>query len=444
MRLDLVHLYKHLHFTNFTHPIVLEALKKWAEEEGWEVRVLVCREKELDLATDAQVIGFSVYTMTAPAAYRLAESFRRQGKIILFGGPHFRGNDTYAEAKGRCDLLAPSISEAQWKNVLRGLAGRTIEARSARPQVIVDRKHSFRYPDGLNQHFQRQRRFQMASVPTSLGCPFQCPFCSPYLKGNYLLRNISAIIDEATGVQGKTIFLSDATFGLSKPFTLELMQRLAPLGKKLLVETTLSRLTDPELIKALAQGGVKWIVVGIESLNLRLNKHGPRRVEEGLRKVIDQVHDKGMLVQGNLICGLDCDGPESFDQLHRFSRTSGLDSIMIDLLTPFPNTPIYAQFRREGRILDDDWEHYDYHHLVYRPLRMNAKQLVDGFLQLYHSLSSWRVIFGKSIQTWREKGWGLESSALVGYHLYNRMDARRKEKAFHQQRNLLVGRGNFL
>lgn len=202
MKLDLVHLYKHLHFTNYAHPLVLEVLKKWAEEEAWEARVLVCREEELNLDTEAEVIGFSVYTMTAPAAYRLAERFRLRGKIILFGGPHFRGPATYAETRGRCDLLAASISEAQWKKVLGDLAAGALRAGRFRPRVIVDRERAFRYPTGVVQDFRGRSRYQIASVPTSLGCPFACPFCSPYLQGTYLLRDIPTIIEETARVGG--------------------------------------------------------------------------------------------------------------------------------------------------------------------------------------------------------------------------------------------------
>ena len=42
------------------------------------------------------------------------------------------------------------------------------------------------------------------------------------------------------------------------------MEALAPLGKKMGVETSLARLKDEEILNAMAVGGVKWLIVGIE------------------------------------------------------------------------------------------------------------------------------------------------------------------------------------
>ena len=53
------------------------ALKIWAESLGWRVRIAVCKEDEVNLATDADLIGFSVYTQTAPAVYRVSDKLRR-------------------------------------------------------------------------------------------------------------------------------------------------------------------------------------------------------------------------------------------------------------------------------------------------------------------------------------------------------------------------------
>ena len=98
MKIELYHILRHFHFTIFVYPIGLDVLKLWAEANGWQTRVLVCRESKVKISNEADVIGISVYTQTAPAAYRLADKFRRQGKVVILGGPHFRGPATYGEA----------------------------------------------------------------------------------------------------------------------------------------------------------------------------------------------------------------------------------------------------------------------------------------------------------------------------------------------------------
>ena len=441
MKIDLYHIHKHLHFTNFAYPIILDVLKTWAESIGWEAHVSVCKESGVDLSTDADVVGISVYTMTAPAAFRLCEKLRRKEKVVILGGPHFRGTDTCGEASAYCDVIVNSICEDRWKNLLQGIANGEILPNRKRVLYIVDKKREFRYPNNFYETFQSQKWYHMSSVPTSLGCPYKCDFCSPYMQGDYILRNIETIYNEVLNANGRSIFLCDSTFGLNKRFTIQLMERLAPLEKKIVVETTLARLNDEDIPDALASGGVKWIIVGIETLALKLKKHGSVDLEDGLKRLIDRVHKRGMLIQGNMICGMDCDGPESFERVYNFIKRSELDSIMIDILTPFPNTKIYHQFQKQGRIFDTNWEHYDYHHLIYRPLRMSADQLINGFIDLYKSLSRTSLLINEAIRVWRDRGLNIESAGSIGFNLYNWRDARKKEKEL--KKNLMHIKGNY-
>ena len=435
MKIDLYHINKHLHLTSFAYPIVLDALKTWAESIGWEARVFVCKESGVDLSSDADVVGISVYTVTAPAAFRLSQKLRRKGKVVILGGPHFRGQETYGEASVHCDVVVNSICENRWKNLLKSIENGEILSKKKRALYIVDNQREFRYPDNFYRTFYSQKWYHMSSVPTSLGCPYHCDFCSPYMQGDYILRNIETICNEVYHANGRTVFLSDATFGMNKPFTIELMKRLAPLEKKILVEMALARLDDDDIQDALAFGGVKWVVVGIETLALKLKKHGSVDLDDGVRRLIDRVHECGMLIQGNIICGMDCDGPESFERIYRFFDKSQLDTIMIGILTPYPNTRIYDLLQRQGRIFDKDWEHYDYHHLVYRPLRMSADQLINGFIDLYKSLSSARFILSEFVRIWRDRGLNIESAIFMGFNLFNRRDARKTETAL--KKNLM-------
>jgi len=61
MKVDLYHLFRHFDFANFVYPITLSVLKVWAESIGHEVRVSVCKEKHVNLSTDADIVGISVY-----------------------------------------------------------------------------------------------------------------------------------------------------------------------------------------------------------------------------------------------------------------------------------------------------------------------------------------------------------------------------------------------
>jgi radical SAM superfamily enzyme YgiQ (UPF0313 family) len=442
MKIDLYHLYRHFDYSNFVRPIVLDVLKLWAESIECEVRVSVCKEGNVNLSTDADIVAISVYTQTAPAAYRLSKKLRQKGKVVILGGPHFRGQNCQ-EAFCHCDVVVNTICEEQWKNLLCNISEGKILPNRQQALSIDDKEHLFRYPNNFYETFKNQKWYQIPSVPTSIGCPYACEFCSAYLQGKYILRDMQTIYNEMAHIKGKLVFICDATFGLNKKFTVELMKAIAPLEKRLMVETTLVRLKDEELLNAMAEGGVKWISVGIETLSLRLNKHGRANLEESLKQVIDNAHERGVVVQGNFICGLDCDGPESFEHIYQYYKNSNLDLIIIGLLTPYPNTRQYYRLQREGRIIDTNWEHYDYQHVVFHPCRMTVDELIDGFIQLYRNITNVRSVYDKARQIYANNGITTHATTMISYNLFEKFDAVRKEKALRRNQEQIAANGLF-
>jgi radical SAM superfamily enzyme YgiQ (UPF0313 family) len=439
MRIDLYHLYRSFHFSKLAYPIVLDVLKVWGRSVGWDARVSVCKEADVDLSTDAAAVGISVYSQTAPAAYRVAAELRRRGKVVILGGPHFRGRSTYEEAAPYCDVIVSSIAEEQWCALLDAIVAGTVRPNRAQPLYIVDAEERFQFPRNFYESLASRRWYQIPTIPTTIGCPYDCDFCSAFMQGKYHLRDVETIRNEVAHAKPRLVVFCDATFGLNKRFTIELMHALAPLDKKIAVEITLGRLRDRELLDALALGGVKWLIVGIETLALKLRKHGTVDLEDGFRRVIDHAHERGMLIQGNFICGLDTDGPESFERIYRYYDRSTLDAIMIGILTPYPDTELHRRLSREGRIFDHDWANYDCHHVVFRPRQMTIDELIDGYVALYRMIRRRRSFFHEIALGWRN-GIRLESAVMVGHNLYQKIDSVKKERLLRENQRAIAAR----
>ncbi|MGV7224525.1 MAG: B12-binding domain-containing radical SAM protein [Nitrospinales bacterium] len=437
MKIDLYQLRREFHFTNFLYPIILDVLKIWAESVGWKTRIDICSESKVNFSTDADVVGISVFTQTAPAAFRVSDKLRKRGKIVILGGPHFRGPATFEEAAAHCDIVVSSICKSQWTHLLRQIAKGSISPIGNKSLFVVDKERQFRYPNNFYDTLKSKKWYQVPTIPTSIGCPYDCSFCSPYLKGHYILREIQTIVNEVSQIRGKVMFFADATFGLKKKFTIALMKALAPMKKMIGIETSLMRLQDAEILDAMAAGGVKWIIVGIETLSKTLKKHGATDLRKTLQYTVRQVHRRGMFIQGNFICGLDCDGPGSFDDISWLCKNINLDSIMVGILTPYPNTRIYEQMLRKGRIIDTNWAHYDYSHIVYRPLKMTIDQLIDGLIQLYEELLNSKLFIKDTLRLYSNSDIRKESSVVVANNAYFSMDAKRKIKAFRKNRQLI-------
>ncbi len=441
MKIDIYHLYRHWDYAVFGYPIIIEVLKLWSRDAGWDARVAVAKEHEVDLDTGADVVAFSIYTQTAPAAYRLARKLRAKGKTVVFGGPHFRGPN-YTEGLPHCDILAVSICRRQWLQTLKDIETGSIRPRNPEcgenARLIEDKEHRFRYPENFHESFKNMKFFHLASIPTALGCPYHCDFCNPYMQGQYLVRDVETIYNEfVRAPRWRPLFLADAATGLNKGHTIQLMKRVAPLKRDILLESTLKRLQDPELLDAFAEGGVKWLTVGLEGFNIKMGKLGAGSLDDNIQRLLDNAHNRGMLVEGNFIIGLDSDGPEVFDNIYEFYERSTLDIIIIDLLTPYPNTALFYDMQRQGRIIDTDWEHYDYHHVVYQPKQMTPERLIDGFTKLYRDLYSTKMMLRNIKSAFTRGTPGNQSICTSLFNFWQRYDAGRKEKALQRNKQTL-------
>ena len=96
-----------------------------------------------------------------------------------------------------------------------------------------------------------------------------------------------------------------------------------------------------------------------------------------------------MSVNGCFILGLDTHTPEIFPDLLEFVRSSGLGEVQYTVLTPFPGTPLYSRFSREGRLLRERfWDACTLFDVNYRPARMSVDELNSGLRWLFENTYS--------------------------------------------------------
>lgn len=425
MKIDIYHLYRNFDYANFVYPLMLEIIKTWTKESEHTVQTYVCKDSKINWNTDADIVAFSVYTQMAPIVYKASERFRQAGKIVILGGPHFNG-PVYQEALDKCDILVSSICKDQWLDLLEQINNKMLETKTLH---LVDEENKFRYPSNLSESVQNMRWYQVISVPTSLGCPYHCDFCSPYNGNKYSPRNIDHIYNELKMMKKKWVFFADATFGFNKKHTLQLLEKIAPLKKNILIETTLGRLNDTDILQAMSKAGVSWISVGIETLSTNMGKLGTKGLDK-FNQIAGQIHELGMLLQCNFICGLDEDNMDSFQNTYDFYEKSDIDLAIIDILTPYPNTSLYKRMVKEGRIINHNWADYNYKNVVFQPRNMKATDLIEGFNQLYYKITRPRFIFKKALRTIRLNGINIRTIIIVLFHIYNVFDFQRKRRYF--------------
>ena len=66
--------------------------------------------------------------------------------------------------------------------------------------------------------------------------------------------------------------------------------------------------------------------------------------------MIKRVHKHGMAIQGGIIFGFDQDTPDIFDATLEKMYEWELDAVEVNILTPYPGTPLFDRLEREERI----------------------------------------------------------------------------------------------
>jgi radical SAM superfamily enzyme YgiQ (UPF0313 family) len=212
-------------------------------------------------------------------------------------------------------------------------------------------------------------RYNRLTVQTQRGCPFRCEFCAASLQisPRYKLKPVDRVISEIRRIKEiwprPFIEFADDNSFVNKTHSKALLRSLAREDVRWFTETDLSVADDPELLGLMRDSGCAQILIGLESTTisaldgLEKNSNWKARQLSKYMAAIARIQSYGISVNGCFILGLDGTGPESFDDVLRFVRDSGLHEVQITIQTAFPATPLYNRLRREGRILRQGaWE----------------------------------------------------------------------------------------
>ena len=345
------------------------------------------------LATyDFDIVGISSFTAKADVMYALADFFRARGTTVVLGGLHCTLLPD--EALEHADAVVAGEGETLWPIVLddwqRG-ALRGIYRNKSFRDVDLGRVPVPRY-DLLD--FERYNRLP---VQTARGCPLDCEFCAASkVFGGYKRKPVANVVRDLRAIKEHVghpfIELADDNTFVDKRWSRELVRAIGEAEVHWFTETDVSVADDPELLDLLAASGCRQVLIGFESpraSSLRgIEAHDWKaRRQPSYRHAIDELQRRGVTVNGCFILGLDDDTPDTFEEVERFVKSSGLMEVQITVLTPFPGTALYRRLRAEGRLLRERyWDRCTLFDVNFVPKQMTVDELEKGLEYLMGAL----------------------------------------------------------
>ena len=347
-----------------------------------------------------QVVGITVHLTFAQRAYELARWFRQRGAKVIFGGLHVLSCPD--EAAPHADAIAVSEGSQVWPEILddveRGTLKKVYRGSYARPYQND--------PAPRRELLPRKSFLTTSSLIATRGCHNRCGFCYLATDGlhmPYQTLDPQRVVEQfqADG-QPYGVFI-DNNLGSKPAYLRELCRALRPIEKIWSAAVSIDVADDPRTVREMALAGCTGVFVGFESLSDQniadAKKKSPRTSDYARRVAI--FHDNGIQVNGSFVLGFDHDGPEVFARTVEWIEQNKLECATFHILTPYPGTPLFAQMKREGRLLHQNWTLYDTANVVFRPKRMTCRQLMDGYAWCYQRLFSHASIWRRRPRDWR-------------------------------------------
>ncbi|MCX8107911.1 MAG: B12-binding domain-containing radical SAM protein [Verrucomicrobiae bacterium] len=415
---------RHLNiFSQFTLPrlgsFILAGL---ANQHGrWTGRVFIEGRQWLDL--DAWIsrhgrpdlVAISTITPTVRRGYQLADLSRSKGIPVIIGGPHVTFMPD--EALEHADFVVRGEGENAFRTLLDIWSDNPIELKNHLYTGVpglswkddVGQNHhnppgpgvenldllpvpDFSVADGTADCVIGRKRTVI--VQTSRGCPFDCSFCSvTAMFGRKMrYRSVSSVVEELRkyNTPDHVVFFCDDNFAANKARARQLVEAILEKGFRFRwstqVRTDVAR--DPELLRMMKRSGAHTLFIGFESVNPgSLAEMRKAQELDEMRAAIEAIHGVGLHIHGMFVFGFENDDQRTVEKTVDFIKQMRLTSAQLLILTPLPGTQLHWKFSQEKRLLTQDWDLYDAHHVVFRPAMLTPVQLqraqVEGHSRLY-------------------------------------------------------------
>src|SRR5919112_1817083 len=267
-------------------PLTLTTLAALVPEE-LDAEVVVVDEgiHDIDWDAEADIVGISAITGTAPRSYELADHFRRRGVPVVLGGVH--------------PTLVPSEAARHADSVIVGYAEETW------PQLLRDHFSG----DGMEKMYVQGHDLNLA------GRPFPKREMLPGAK--YAKELFEALIPLKIKWGG----LATTTFARDE----ELLDLAARSGCRGLL--------------------IGFESLSKESLAETRKVFNARR---DYRAIVGRIHERGIAIMGCFVFGFDHDTTETLDETVDFVIEAKIDLPRYAILTPFPGTPLFRRKKERG------------------------------------------------------------------------------------------------
>ena len=364
-----------------------------------EIRILEEETEELRYDIECDLVGITCMTATANRGYAISEEFRKRGKKVVLGGIH--PTVLPQEAKSHCDSVIIGEAEPVWAQLIKDFSEDKLqEFYNGGTSVNLDQ-----YPLPRRDLIKHRSVLGMEPVVTSRGCPYSCEFCSVWKFFGRKIRHVAVdrvIEDIRNAKSSRFMFMDDNIVG-NPIYAVELFNALSELNITWVGQASISFAKNEELLKLAQKSGCRGLFFGMESVSeqkmKRMNKS--MKTQKDTIEAIKKIMSHGIYFHASLVFGFDDDDESVFDETLEFLHKTKVPSATFNILTPYPGTDIYNEYKKQGRLITENWDYYDHCTVTYLPKMMTIDRLYEGYQYVKKSYFSIPRILDRLPANWR-------------------------------------------
>jgi radical SAM superfamily enzyme YgiQ (UPF0313 family) len=383
------------HLGNFSMPPalgipIMTALSK----DNHSVKLYDENIEDIDYNDNADLIAVSFFTPQANYAYEVAKKFKANGKTVIGGGMHpsvmpeealkYFDSICIGEVEGVWNVILNDFQKGELKNIYK----KEINNLDAIP-----------FPEREIFHGKNIYDWEAKLIQTMRGCSYYCENCVvPVEFGQkFRFKSIERTIEEIkhSNISGDYYLIDDTLFLPNKEcreYRIKLFEAFAqlPVKPRIFMSGSLNTSSDPAFIKMLKDAGVInfYLVTGCDPYSIKAFQKGEKHYYDYGQEFIKKYQQAGIEVYISVGLGFDYQDSSVFDISLNFIREANIKTAEFYILTPFPQTPVWNQFKKENRILHYNWTKYNTANVVFKPKNFTEQELLEGYIKCWREFYS--------------------------------------------------------
>lgn len=353
---------------------------------------------------EADVVGINCLSDYYPAVADLSRELKAAGKTVVIGGAHASvlPEDTL-EGTGADYVVVGEGEEAMYELVSAIEAGEdggkvpgvmAAGGKGAGPREFIKDLDTLPFPDWDEMdprtykkapHGGFVKRFPVAPVTSTRGCPYTCTFCaSPKVWGRRIrYRSPENVVDEIEYLVNnfgvREIHFEDDNLTLKRSHVEGICELILERNIKVSWATPNGIRVDtitPELLKLMKRSGCYFIAFGIESGNESILRNINKETDLAtITRAVHMAHREGMLTQGFFIFGLPGETEQTIQTTVDYAKSIPLDKAQFLILDVLPGSKIWSDVKDK---FTSDFSTRSYQQATWVPEGLTAEALQNA------------------------------------------------------------------